>query len=79
MITLNKQALNTLSTLLPVLRRDVNEFGVIPFGAKMSDDAAKLINLLVQLGDITNAGHESVKSIANALLREEYKFVEVAA
>lgn len=72
MITLTATALKALSVLLPVLRRSVNDFDVIPFGANVNDDASNLITVLRQNGHIANADTKSVNSIANALLADNW-------
>lgn len=75
-ITLTKSAIKTLKVLIPVLKRSAGKNGKIPFGAKIDDNAQKMITALKQGGDIKSSGKMSIADIANELLSDKFNFKE---
>ncbi len=73
-LTLTKTALKALSVLIPVLNRSVNGKGVIPFGAKIDDNAIEFIASLRKTNDIRNAGDLSSSQVARLLLSDSFLF-----
>jgi hypothetical protein len=73
-LTLTKTALTSLAVLIPVLKRSVNKNGVIPYGAKIDDNATEFIALLRKSNDISNAGDLSTSQVAHLLLSDSFLF-----
>jgi hypothetical protein len=71
MMKFTTAAIKTFATLIPVLKRSVNEHGIVPFGATIDEDARALIVTLIS-NDLVTGGNLSINGVANSILSERW-------
>lgn len=81
MLVMSMEGLRMMVLVVAACREagELNEYGVLPFGADVPKAVQGMVVMCRRLGDIQNANDLSVCGIIRAFMREEYRMQEVAA